>query len=77
MEQKRSYEFGVDYIYKHQNNPRFRPKEHSVFTSIRSREFLTTGFYDGIAPTILARDYKDPKCVIVPVETDIENVILL
>lgn len=70
MEEKRSYEYGVHFLYENKGNPRFTPKEKSVFHSIRTREFMVSGFWTNVAPTIHARDYKDPKCVIVPVKVD-------
>lgn len=35
-----------------------------VFYPLRSQDFVRTGFMS-ICPTISARDYKDPKCVLV------------
>lgn len=67
----RSYKFGVDFVYQHKDNKRFAPTPFSIFHSLRTREFFCTGFNQEFAPTLNARDYKDPKCVIVPSKVDI------
>ena len=44
----------------------YKPFPGAVFYPLRSQEFVRTGFMD-VCPTLSARDYKDPKCVIVEV----------
>lgn len=41
----------------------YKPFEGGVFYPLRSQEFIRTGFME-ICPTLRARDYKDPKCVL-------------
>lgn len=61
-----SYQNSIDYIYSHKDiTKRFAPTPYCCFHSLRTREFLSNGFNEGFAPTLTARDYKDPKCVIV------------
>lgn len=45
-------------------NGRYAPKLYDVFYPLRSQDFCRTGFSE-ICPTLSARDYKDPKCVLV------------
>ena len=44
---------------------RYKPRYYDVFYPLRSMDFIRTGFYT-ICPTLSARDYKDPKLVLVP-----------
>lgn len=61
-----SYQNSIDYIYSHKDTTkRFAPTPYCCFHSLRTREFLSNGFNEGFAPTLTARDYKDPKCIIV------------
>jgi len=48
------------------NTKLIKPKAYQVGHPIASQEFLSGGgqWYD-ICPTLLARDYKDPKVVVV------------
>lgn len=48
------------------NKEKYRPKLHHVCYHFRAREFVATGFWE-VCPTLCARDYKDPKLVIVEV----------
>ena len=41
----------------------YKPFAGAVFYHLRSHEFIRTGFME-ICPTLSARDYKDPKCVL-------------
>ena len=41
----------------------YKPFAGAVFYPLRSHEFIRTGFME-ICPTLSARDYKDPKCVL-------------
>ena len=43
---------------------RYLPRLNDVFYPLHTHDFIRTGFLD-ICPTIRARDYKDPKWVIV------------
>ena len=43
-----------------------------VFYPLGSQDFVRTGFLQ-ICPTLSARDYKDPKCVMVRNETNRQN----
>ena len=41
----------------------YKPFDKAVCYPLHSQDFIRTGFQE-IAPTLSARDYKDPKCVI-------------
>lgn len=68
MDFERSYDSAIEFLYENKNKSMFRPKPYAVSYSIRSREFRVVGFYKEFTPTLNALDYKDPKCVIVPVK---------
>lgn len=68
MDFERSYDSAIEFLYESKDKSMFRPKPYAVSYSIRSREFRVVGFYKEFTPTLNARDYKDPKCVIVPVK---------
>ena len=54
----------VSDIEKYGNkNSCYKPFDKAVCYPLHSQDFIRTGFQT-IAPTISARDYKDPKCVI-------------
>lgn len=44
-------------------NAIYKPFENAVCYPLHSRDFIQRGFCE-ICPTLCARDYKDPKCVI-------------
>ena len=44
-------------------NSNYVPYNHAVSYPLHSQDFVRTGFMD-IAPTLSARDYKDPKIVV-------------
>lgn len=55
----------IDNIKKYGNrNSNYVPFIGGVFYPLRSQDFVRTGFMS-ICPTLSARDYKDPKCVLV------------
>ena len=41
----------------------YKPFDKAICYPLHSQDFVRTGFLD-IAPTLSARDYKDPKCII-------------
>ena len=54
----------LDKIKMHGNpDANYKPFAGAVFYPLRSQEFIRTGFME-ICPTLSARDYKDPKCVL-------------
>ena len=55
----------LEMIRKYGNkNSCYTPFVGGVLYPIGSEEFIRTGFME-ICPTLAARDYKEPKCVIV------------
>jgi hypothetical protein len=46
------------------SNKIYTPFEYAVFYPLNSQEFIRTGFME-LAPTLRARDYKDPLNVLV------------
>lgn len=48
--------------YGNKNNC-YIPFDGAIFYPLHSQDFVRTGFLT-IAPTLSARDYKDPKCVV-------------
>lgn len=59
------YERVIANIEKYGNsNSCYVPFVGGVFYPLCSQDFVRTGFMN-ICPTISARDYKDPKCVLV------------
>ena len=57
-----------DNILNEQTNNKFMPFEGAIGYPLYSREFEQQGFLSS-APTLCARDYKDPK-IVVEVEND-------
>lgn len=54
----------IDSIKKYGNkNSCYKPFDNAVCYPLHTQDFVRTGFMD-IAPTLSARDYKDPKCVL-------------
>lgn len=45
----------------------YKPYDKAVCYPIHTQDFVRTGFLD-ICPTLAARDYKDPKWVVVKVD---------
>jgi hypothetical protein len=45
-------------------NSNYKPFLGAVCYTLRSQDFVRTGFMD-ICPTLASRDYKDPKCVVI------------
>lgn len=54
----------IDNIKKYGNkNSCYKPFDKAVCYPLHTQDFVRTGFM-AIAPTLSARDYKDPKCVL-------------
>ena len=54
----------IDNIKKYGNkNSCYKPFDKAVCYPLHTQDFVRTGFME-ICPTLSARDYKDPKCVI-------------
>ena len=49
------------------------PNMYQVGCSPTSRDFLTGGQWKDVCPTLCARDYKDPKVVVVPDMRGVRN----
>lgn len=60
----------VELIKKYGNRGgNYKPFDKAICYPLRSQDFIRTGFME-IAPTLSARDYKDPKRVIEKVNED-------
>ena len=58
----------INNIKKYGNkNSCYKPFDKAVCYPLHTQDFIRTGFMV-IAPTLSARDYKDPKCVLIEVE---------
>lgn len=58
----------IDDIKKYGNkNSCYKPFDKAVFYPLHTQDFVRTGFM-AIAPTLSARDHKDPKCVLIEVQ---------
>lgn len=58
----------IDNIKKYGNkNSCYKPFVGGVCYPLHTQDFVRTGFMK-ICPTLSARDYKDPKCVIIEVD---------
>lgn len=63
----------IDNIKKYGNeNSCYKPFDKAVFYPLHTQDFVRTGFM-AIAPTLSARDYKDPKCVLIEVKDGSEE----
>ena len=57
----------IENIKKYGNkNSNYIPFTNAVFYPLWSQDFIRTGFME-ISPTLSARDYKDPKCVLIEI----------
>jgi len=65
LKQEEAYDLAIENIKKWGGqHSRYIPRLYDVFYPLHSQDFIRTGFLE-ICPTLSARDYKDPKCVIV------------